>query len=309
MEYLESIKDEAYKGYLKKLKQHSNDPVMKSVLSIGPIRINTETTPNNANTVAANVDNEKSGSRTDASARYVDNSPGRRYRRQSVFEAHANTMVRTHWEFMAEMAQTISLDLLRQEEKLQQALAIKGRNKPTKDSGKKNDNSEDSNSDDEEGEQQQQSNEITEIIKKTQTELTELSMSQAVEISKITEEMVFGMLREEEQLEKFYKDEISKIEKQLGDNSPTKVKIIQKLNEKKDIAKKAAMKKIEEAKSKKLIEINQKYDTFRAEKMKASEDILKLRLFSATATAPAKPPSKEEASVNLPPAKVSESVA
>ncbi len=126
-------------------------------------------------------------------------------------------------------------------------------------------------------------NEVTSILEKAQNELTELSMAQAVEIGKASEEYVFSMLREEEQIEKFYQEEIHKIERQLGENSPTKAKIVQKLNEKKQATKAAAMKKVDDAKAAKLAEINSKYDALRAEKMKASGNVLKQRLFTPAA--------------------------
>jgi len=188
-------------------------------------------------------------------------------RMKNLLENNAKTIVKKHWEFMEENVQIISLDILRQEEKLQQSLALRAiqKSKDKKFSFHEN---------------EEQNNEISEILKKAQNELAELSMQQALEISQTTEESVFSMLKEEDQLENFYKAEILKIEKQLGENSPTKVKIVQKLNEKKELAKSAAMKKIEEIKEKKLQEINEKYDILRSEKMKLSDEILKKKLFS-----------------------------
>ena len=49
----------------------------------------------------------------------------RRTRKESLYRAHTNMAITTHWKFMESMIETVNLDLMRQEEKLEQTLALR----------------------------------------------------------------------------------------------------------------------------------------------------------------------------------------
>ena len=120
------------------------------------------------------------------------------------------------------------------------------------------------------------------IIRATQDELLELSMKQSFEIGAVTEEAVLETIREEERIEREFNFEIEKLDKQFKGNNPMKTKLIQKLTEKKDASKNNIKQKIDDKRSMRLSEINEKYKTLRAKEMKSSEDNIKLKMFVDT---------------------------
>lgn len=150
---------------------------------------------------------------------------------------------KNHWEILNHMEQIVKMDILRQDESIQKKLAIRKKKETSN------------------------ANEVAELFKIVQIELSEVSKNEAGEISKVTEENVRAMITKEDEINKIFQKEFSLLEKQLQGNSPTKTKICQKLNEKKAKTIAEEKQKLEEDKKKQIYEINEKYNKIRSEKL------------------------------------------
>jgi len=166
---------------------------------------------------------------------------------------------------MEGMFQMVIMDLLRQEEKLEQTLVLKGKYL--------------GNHEYQQIDTVDDSIVAIDVLEESKDGLLELAMKQSLEISAVTEEAVLVMMKEEEKIEKEYNGEIAKVERQFAGNCSIKSKLIKKFNEEKEKAKSLSKKRIEEEKANKLEEISKKYNLLREKEIKTSESDLKLRRF------------------------------